>query len=228
MLRAASFESLSDTKSASMVFDTWLAAAKGDYSGMAMLTLAGPMMFADATVWGENIAKAASADYEMTRGLRGDMDLAPSILGSPRSEMAAAAAGWPVNTIPEEYQQVQPSDVETLLVSGSIDPWTPAQFAEDELLSSLSKGQHVVVAEYGHGEMLSKQPEASARLLTSFFDTGEADDSLFTYQPWEYNPGLGFPAIAKIILAVGVLIFALILLVVRKFVNRRTTTRARA
>ena len=225
MIRAASFESLSDTQAAAKVFDTWLAAAKGDYSGMAMLSLAGPMMFADATVWGENIAKAASADYEMTRELRADMNLATSILGSPRSEMAAAAAGWPVNTIPEEYQQVQPSDVETLLVSGCIDLWTPSQFAEDELLPYLSKGQHVVVAECGHGEMLSQQPEASERLLTSFFDTGEADDSLFTYQPWEYNVGLGFPAIAKIILAVGALIVTFILILVRKLVKRLATTR---
>jgi len=228
MLRAASFESLSDTQSAAKVFDTWLAAAKGDYSGMAMLTLAGPMMFANATVWGENMAKAASADYDMTRELRTDMNLATSILGSPRSEMAAAAAGWPVNTIPEEYQQVQPSDVETLLVSGSIDLWTPAHFAEDELLPYLSKAQHVVVSENGHGEMLSSQPEASERLLTSFFDTGEADDSLFTYQPWEYNVGLGFPAIAKIVLAAGALIVTFILIVVRKFVKRRVTTRTRS
>jgi len=225
MIRAASFESLSDTQAASKVFDTWLAAAKGDYSGMAMLSLAGPMMFADATVWGENIAKAASTDYEMTRDLRADINLAASILGSPRSEMAAAAAGWPINTIPEEYQQVQPSDVETLLVSGSIDLWTPSQFAEDELLSSLSKGQHVVVAENGHAEMLWRQPEASERLLTSFFDTGEADDSLFTYQPWEYNPGLGFPAIAKIIVAVGALIITFLLIVVRKLVKRPATLR---
>jgi pimeloyl-ACP methyl ester carboxylesterase len=228
MIRAASFESLSDTQAAAKVFDTWLAAAKGDYSGMAMLSLAGPMMFADATVWGENIAKAASADYEMTRELRADMHLAASILGSPRSEMAAAAAGWPINTIPEEYQSVQPSDVETLLVSGSIDLWTPLQFAEDELLPSLSRGQHVVVAECGHGEMLSQQPEASERLLTSFFDTGEADDSLFTYQPWEYNVGLGFPAIAKIIPAVGALFVAFILIVVRKLVKMLATTRTRA
>jgi len=228
MLRAASFESLSDTQAAAKVFDTWLAAAKGDYSGMAMLSLAGPMMFANATVWGENIAKAASADYEMTRALRADMNLVASILGSPRSEMAAAAAGWPVNTILEEYQRVQPSDVETLLVSGNIDLWTPSQFADDELLPYLSKGQHVVVSENGHAEMLSRQPEASERLLTSFFDTGEADDSLFTYQPWEYNPGLGFPAIAKIILAVGALIVTLILIGIRKLVRRLATTHTRS
>jgi len=227
MIRAASFESLSDTQAAAKVFDTWLAAAKGDYSGMAMLSLAGPMMFADATVWGENIAKAASADYEMTRELRANMNLAASILGSPRSEMAAGAAGWAVNIIPEEYQSVQPSAVETLLVSGSIDLWTPSQFAEDELLPSLSKGQHVVVAESGHAEMLWGQPEASEKLLSSFFDMGEADDSLFTYQPWVYNVGLGFPVIAKTILAVGILIVTFILIVMRKLVLRLATTRTR-
>jgi pimeloyl-ACP methyl ester carboxylesterase len=221
MLRAASFESLSDTKSAAKVFDVWLAAAKGDYSGMAMLSLAGPMMFADATVWGENIAKAASADFEATHEMRAEMRLSESILGSPRSEMAAAAAGWPVNTIPEEYLEVQLSDVETLLVSGSIDPWTPAQYAEDEFLPSLSNGQHVVVAENGHAEMLWRQPGASARLLTSFFDTGEADDSLFTFQPWEYSPGLGFPAIAKIFAGGIFLVIAIVGFVMQKVIKKR-------
>ena len=226
MIGAASFESLSDTQAAAKVFDTWLAAAKGDYSGMAMLSMAGPMMFADATVWGENIAKAASADYEMTRELRADMNLAPSILGSPRSEMAAAAEGWLVNAIPEEYQHVQPSDIETLLLSGSIDLWTPLQFAEDELLPFLSKGQHVVVAENGHAEMLWRQPEASERLLTSFFDTGEADDSLFTYQAWEYNVGLmSFPLLAKVLVVALFLIILLLVgvvwLVIRKLRGRR-------
>jgi len=221
MIRAASFESLSDTQSAAKVFDVWLAAAKGDYSGMALLSLAGPMMFSNAAVWGENIAKAASTDYEATGTLRFEMNLADSILGSPRSELAAAAAGWPINTIPEEYQQVQPSDVETLLVSGSIDLWTPLQFAEEEFLPSLSKGKHVVVSENGHAEMLWRQQEASTRLLNSFFDTGVADDSGFIHQPWEYNVGLGFPAMAKIIVAVIILIIGILVTVVRVVFKRK-------
>ena len=220
MMRAASFESISDTQSASKVFDVWLAAAKGDYSGMAMLSLAGPMMFANATVWGDNMAKAASADYDATQDLRSNMNLADSILGSPRSEIAAAAAGWPVNSIPDKYQQVQPSDVETLLVSGNIDLWTPAQFAEEEFFPSLSKGQHVELSEFGHAEMLWRQPEASERLLNTFFDTGEADESLFPYQPWEYSPGLGFPAIAKII-AVAILLLIILLVFVVRFIIKR-------
>lgn len=228
MIRAASLESLSDTQSASKVFDVWLAAARGDYSGMTMLSLAGPMMFANATVWGDNMSKAASADFEATYQLRAEMDLGSSILGASRSEMAAAGAGWPATSIPEEYQQMQPSDVETLMVSGNIDFWTPAHLAEEKVLPYLSKGQHVVVSESGHGEMLSRQPEASERLLTSFFDTGQADDSLFTYQPWEYDPGLGFPAIAKILMAaiilIPLLLGGLVWLVVRRKRNRQKIT----
>jgi pimeloyl-ACP methyl ester carboxylesterase len=224
MIRAASFESLSDTQAAPKVFDVWLAASRGDYSGMALLTLAGPMMFAEATTWGDNMAKAASIDYEATRALRSEINLADSILGSPRTEIAAAAAGWPVKTVPDEYQQIQPSDVETLLLSGSIDLWTPMQFAEEEFLPSLSRGQHVVVSDMGHAEMLGSQPEASEKLLTSFFDTGLADDSLFEYRAWEYHVGLGFPAIAKLIAAAIVLVIGVLGLVVRIIIKKRSNT----
>ena len=208
MVRMACFESLNTTQAAALVFDVWLAAAKGDYSGMVLLTLLGPRMFAQATLWGENIAKAANADDELTRDLRAAMNLSDSILGSPRSELVAVAKGWPVNTIPAEYCQVQPSDVETLLLSGNVDFWTPLQFAEDELLPHLSKGQHVVVSESGHGEMLRRQPEASRRLLSSFYETGVGDDSLFTYQPWDFHVRLGFPAMAKLIVAAIALVVA--------------------
>jgi len=221
MQRAASFESMSDTQSVSKVFDVWLAAKQGDYSGMAMLSLAGPMMFAEATVWGDNMSKAASADYDATQALRAEMNLEDSILGSPRSEIAVASAGWPINSIPEKYQQMQPSDVETLMVSGNIDFWTPAQLAEEKVLPYLSKGQHIVVSESGHGEMLWRQPEASERLLTSFFDTGQADDSLFTYQPWDYGPGLGFPAIAKIIAGIIFGVLAILIAVARWLIKRK-------
>ena len=215
------FESLGDIAATAKVFDVWLAAAKGDYSGIALLSLVGPFMFADASVWGDNIAKAASADFDQTYDSRAEMDLAASVLGSPRSELAAAAAGWPINTIPTEYQAVRPSDVETLLVSGSIDFWTPAQYAEKEFLPSFSQGQHVVVAESGHGDMLWQQPEATARLLSSFFDTGLADDSLFVYQPWVYEAGLGFPAIAKIIAAVILVVISILIFVIRFIIKRK-------
>jgi hypothetical protein len=109
---------------------------------------------------------------------------------------------------------VQASDVETLLVSGSVDGTTPARYATEELLPSLSNGQQVILSEFGHvDDVWSIQPEATMHLLTTFYDSGVADDSLFIYQPMDFGVGLGFPAIAKLVLAAIVLLIAAVVAV---------------
>ncbi|NHZ72483.1 MAG: hypothetical protein GWP17_05315 [Aquificales bacterium] len=58
---------------------------------------------------------------------------------------------------------------------------------------------------------MTLQPEAIERLLTSFYDSGEADDSLFTYAPVDFQVGMGFPKIAKLALGgVAALILAVV------------------
>jgi hypothetical protein len=47
-------------------------------------------------------------------------------------------------------------------------------------------------------------------LLTTFYDTGVADDSLFTYQPMNFDVGMGFPAMAKLVLTAIVLLIAIV------------------
>jgi hypothetical protein len=42
-------------------------------------------------------------------------------------------AGWPTNLISEEYLQIQPSDVETLMEAGSVDFLTPPMGSEELL-----------------------------------------------------------------------------------------------
>jgi len=122
---------------------------------------------------------------------------------------------------------VQTSDVETLLVSGSVDGTTPARYATEELLPSLSNGRQVILSEFGHvADVWSLQPEATMRLLTTFYDTGVADDSLFTYQPMNFDVSLGFPAIAKLVLAAIVLIVVLVVALVWFIIARRRKRRA--
>ena len=75
--------------------------------------------------------------------------------------------------------------------------------------------------------MFGFQPEATKHLLVTFFDTGEVDDSLFTYQPMDFHVGLGFPAMAKIALAVVVVVIAGLVVLVR-FVVRRMRRRKAA
>jgi hypothetical protein len=130
--------------------------------------------------------------------------------------------------MPDEFRDVQPSDVETLLVSGSIDYSTPPQFATEELLPALSNGQQVILSEFGHtGDVWGLQPEATVHLVTTFYDTGEVDDSLFTYQPMDFSVGFlgSFPKLAKTMLAVVVLVplglVALVWFIVRRLRRRR-------
>jgi len=227
MIKMATFQSLGYTSQAAMVFDVWLAAAQGDYSGMALLTLAGPMMFAEATTWGDNAAKGTSmGDYDFERDYATEMNPPASIIGAPRSIMMSAWQGWPVNRIPDEYCRVQASDVETLLVSGNIDFFTPAEYATDELLPALSNGQQVILSEFGHtSDVYHLQPEATRHLLNSFFAMGEVDDSLFTHHTVNFKAKMGFPLMAKLIVAaialVTIIVMAVVWFIVRRVRRRR-------
>ena len=168
--------------------------------------------------WGESGAIVMSTDFDPARDYFTDMNPPGSILGAPQSEFAWSPlyfADWPATLIPAEYRQVQTSDVETLLVSGSVDGTTPARYATEELLPSLSNGRQVILSEFGHvDDVWDLQPEATMHLLTTFYDTGVADDSLFAYQPMNFDVGLGFPAMAKLIVAAIVLLIAIVMAVV--------------
>jgi pimeloyl-ACP methyl ester carboxylesterase len=217
-------------RDAALVYDTYLAAEQGDPSGLAMLSLMYDLVNpATVMAWGQSAAVVMSTDFDLARNYFYEMNPPGSILGAPQSELAWSPlyfSDWPATLIPAEYRQVQASEVETLLVSGSVDGTTPARYATEELLPSLSNGQQVILSEFGHvGDVWSLQPEATKHLLTAFYDTGVADDSLYTYQPMSFDAGLGFPGMAKLVLAAIVLLFAgvvaLIWIIVRRVRRRR-------
>jgi pimeloyl-ACP methyl ester carboxylesterase len=222
-VKVATYNSLESTTEAAKTIDLWLAAAEGDPSGMAVLAFIGPLLFTTPSIWGHNAALRASlGQFDPVRDYRAELNPPDSIMGSPASTAAYAGySGWPASLIPEEYRQVQPSDVETLLVSGSIDFDTPMQLARDELLPSLRNGQHVIVSEYGHGEFLALQPEASERLLTRFYDTGEVDDSLYFYQPMDFSVSFleSFPNLAKLLVLISIILIIVLVVVVRLVVG---------
>jgi pimeloyl-ACP methyl ester carboxylesterase len=217
---------------AAMVYDTYLAAEKGDPSGLAMMSLMYDLI-KPATMmnWGQSAAIVMSTDFDPARDYFAEMNPPGSILGAPQSEIAWSTlyfSDWPATLIPAEYRQAQASDVETLLVSGSVDSTTPARYATEELLPSLGNGKQIILSEFGHvGDVWDLQPEATMHLLTTFYDTGVADDSLFTYQPMNFDVGLGFPAMAKLVLAAIVLLIALIIALIWFVISRVRRHRAR-
>ncbi len=183
---------------AAMVYDAYLTAEEGDPSGLAVMSQMYDSALPPVNIWGDFAVKGL-IDYDPERDYVTEMNPPDSIIGSPASLIGGPAVeGWPGNTLPAELRQVQPSDVETLLVSGNIDFSTPAQFATDELLPFLSNGEQVILSEFGHtGDVWGMQPEATVRLLTSFYDTGVADASLYSYQPMDFHVEIGFPEMAK-------------------------------
>lgn len=205
------------------MIDLWLDAEDGDASGMALISMSKNMLPA-LFVYGDLLAKASSggdfarhaADY------RAALNPPGSILGSQNSlYYAAMGAGWSVHLIPEQYLPLQPTDVETLLVSGSIDFSTPPQFATQELLPYLNHGEQVILRDFAHTETFwNRQAEARTHLLTTFYDTGEADDSLYVYEAVNFDPRQTWGGIAKtlltIVLAVIVVLVALVWFVLRR------------
>jgi len=214
---------------ASSVFDIYITAEQGDPSGLALMCLMYDFMIPGSMTWGQWTAMGAT-DYSKKRDYITEMDPPGSILGAPTSLLVGGSlqrSAWPEPPFPTEFREVQPSEVETLLVSGSVDFSCPPQFATDELLPSLSEGKQVILSEFGHTDDLWElQPEATVRLLSSFYDTGMADDSLYTYQSMDFHVGLGFPEIAKIALAVIILVIigllALVWFIVRTVRRRKT------
>jgi pimeloyl-ACP methyl ester carboxylesterase len=210
---------------AASAYDIYIAAEGGDPSGLALMSLMYDMMIPKYMTWGELALKGVSTDYDPARDYLTEMNPPDSILGAPMSEFiwsGAQAIDWPITQIPAALRQVQPSNVETLLVSGNIDATTPAQWATEELLPSLSNGEQVILSEFGHtDDVWNLQPDATVHMLTTFYESGEVDESLFTYQPMDFNVKLGFPLMAKIIVGVILLVITILVVVVWMIIKRK-------
>jgi hypothetical protein len=165
-----------------IVFDAYAAAEHGDPSGLALMNLVYDFFVLKSFVSGDFFAKGASADMDLSRDYTADLRDPNSIIGSPISLMVwlPLSKAWTQETLPQELREARSTDAKTRLISGSLDFSTSAAYARDELLPSLKNGKQVIISEAGHvGDVWGVQPEATTGLLTSVYDTGVADDSLY-------------------------------------------------
>jgi pimeloyl-ACP methyl ester carboxylesterase len=187
--------------SAPITLDSWLSAAKGDASGFWLQSLFAdlfPMPF----VWGQYAAAArsdaqAARDYFSSGGQERGSNLgrAATAFGWGGGRMTDA---WPAAPDEGEYSRVRTSEVETLLIGGALDFATPPQVATNELLPYLPNGHEVVLPGFGHSTSFwTDQPEAGSRLINTFFDSGQVDDSLYKLQSVDFTPEITLTALAK-------------------------------
>lgn len=170
-----------------IVFEAYLAAAEGDPSGLAKMNQMATQKPLDL-IWGDHFSKGGTMDLDKYRGIE-RISLGNSIMGAPLSEILwPMVADWPIELVPKDLREFQESDVEMLLVNGTVDFSTPPT-ALEEAKPYYHKAQMVLLPEFSHvGDVLNLQPKAFERLITSYYDSGVADDSFFVYQPLSFKP----------------------------------------
>jgi len=209
------------------ITDVYLAAGEGDASGLAMANLIMSLaMPSDAMVLGEYFAVGGTADMPRYGGID-SVSLGNSIMGAPLSGlMWSTASEWPLELIPKELRELQESDVDMLLINGTVDFSTPPA-ALDEARPYWHKAQMVLLPEFSHvGDEYTYQQGAFERLITSYYDTGVADSSLYVYDPVSFKPGMSLATMAKLLVAAVIVLPALIILVIVLVVRRIRRRRA--
>lgn len=229
-VRVATFGLLMHRGTAAKVFDAYVEAARGDFSGLALMSLAYDYLVPSMCTWGESASKAASADFDPARNYLHDMNPAGLPLASPMSMIVwtpLSYGNWPTRTLPQEFRVARHSDVQTLLLSGSVDFSTPPVYATNDLLPHLTNGQQIILSECGHvGDMWYANPDNTRLMLSTFFRTGVPDVSKNSYIPMDFSVSWGFPRIAKTVLAVAIfLVLGLAMLI---FWLRRRRRRMKA
>ena len=109
-----------------MAIDAWEAAARGDPSGVMLLSLVYDAFVPRSFTWGDFLAKAFSLDYDADRDYRRWLDPPDAVLGSPLSLLFfAGGPSWPATTVADELRHLRTCEVASLLVSGALDISTP-------------------------------------------------------------------------------------------------------
>ncbi len=198
----------------------------GDAGAMWAMSFLGDVILPTSIVWGE-LASFAMIDAPAVQRYYEDSGDPGSILGNASTDFLWAGpsgfpTAWPDSPDNAEYRTMRPSDVETLLVSGSIDFSTPARTATEELLPALSRGQQVILPDLGHtADFWEHRPEAGKHLLTTFFDTGRVDSSRFDTRPVDFDAvPLSMSTIAKLLVGVVVTVAGLALLLLGMMARR--------
>lgn len=200
--------------------DMYLAAGEGDYAGLAMMTLMAKYVF-PPFIWGDLFNKGGTLDLAHYSG-PDSISLADSIIGAPLAELIwPMAAEWPLELENENLRRLQESDVDMLVINGTLDFSTPPT-ALDEAKPYWHNAQFVLLPEFSHvSDVEALQPEAFQRLLTSYYDSGQADASLFAYQPVPFkSDGMSLATMAKLlvtaVIGIPLLLIGAVALIVRR------------
>jgi len=160
------------------VFDAFVAAENGDYSGLAFMVYYWGNVV-DMFNWGDMFSKSYCTATDRSRDLEVALNQGETTIGSPLSLLAWGPmhyCDWPVKPRPEAENKPQFTDVEVLLVYGSAEA---GKSPKEKYLPYFKNGNIVIHENMGHMDVTALQPEAARHLEKMFFLKGAVDTSLF-------------------------------------------------
>jgi pimeloyl-ACP methyl ester carboxylesterase len=190
---------LYETETAARLFDAYVAAEHGDYSGLAVLSYSYDDEVGSREYWCEYFSKVLSCGLDPSRDLVQEMDPPGTIIGSPSVKLllgAASQGGWPITPIPQEYCKMESCGVETLVVMGNLDPSSPLDYIQ-ELMPYFRRGQLAILSDMGHMDPSILQPEAFNHLGERFYSKGIVDTSKYVFNRIDFEPEETYQDYAK-------------------------------
>lgn len=168
-LRRAVFAALGEREDIERLLEHGLPVLEGDLRGLASVAIE------DRS---ENRELAMSLSMDCASGATAERRAAirrqaeTSILGDRNVWLEVACDYWPVEDLGDAFRSPVEADVPVLFISGTLDPRTPPENAED-VLPGFPNGRHLVIEGGSHDDDLFLSSPEIADAMIAFFRGGE-------------------------------------------------------
>lgn len=180
-IKTGTVNALYSTGFATVAFDAYFkAASDNDYSGLFLLQKIYDASRSDFI--GDVYAKSVTADLTPENQIlleRENIRKSDTLLlGSNYALLYGGTyKAWKLKPISPNFQKSKKTHTEVAVISGDLDFRTPAEVTERELMPYLEKGQHIVLENSSHMDIL-KTVLSSPEFLKKFYADGVADKNL--------------------------------------------------
>ena len=162
---------LYDADSASLIPAYLHAAAGGDFTLLAQEAATSSAKMAARLRLGMFLSVVCAEDAPFLSPAEELIPEGPLFSRRRQSNVLSACSLWPRGELPAGYKRNVSSEVPVLLISGAVDPITPA-FGGAKVARHLPHSLHLVLPAMGHAPML---PGCTATLADQFLDRGTVE-----------------------------------------------------
>jgi len=192
-VRIVTYLGLYERSYVNMLFDAYVAAEKGDFSSIAVMSLMYDQLMANFQNAGDLLAKTFSSVTDPQRDFMAKMDAPDSVIGSPMSLMAWGIyqhSRWPTVSVATAHPATQTSSIKTLIVYGSKE--TGESF-KDRYAGMFTNAHWVTFDDLGHMDVWTLIADGMTHLIHTFLDEGVVDTTKVGEIPkWDFTPQMTF------------------------------------